>query len=262
VTKQDDLRSIADSSGYPYQERIVHEIKRTNGDHHWAIILEEHRWIDLLDDRERFIDLVLRGPRERGLNHLVIEVKRTRADWAFLPHLPIYEHEQHAHRFTTVLRSQKQRWSDCMVAPTSNKAKFCMVQGRGGDDSPMLERMSGILLRSVEAVAREELSIGNRTHYADAPFHYYPLIVTNAKLYLCQFAAGKVDIDTGNLPADTEFSEVPFLRFTKSLSSYVLATPEDRMPASLETAHSEGERTVFVVNGAKLSSFLIGWGAN
>ncbi len=77
----DSLLNIVNSSGFLFQMRIEHEISSqasTIGD--WKVIAHEHRWDDIKEDTEKFIDIIL----ESGNVRLVMECKRViDANWIF-----------------------------------------------------------------------------------------------------------------------------------------------------------------------------------
>jgi hypothetical protein len=253
MAKTEHLREIVNTSGYLFQERICEEIKSTKNRHAWQISTDEHRWTDE-GGRERFIDVVLM----RRFSRLVLEIKRCKEEtnWIFLPFPGTNITEEYTHRLWTQWRREQphtSQWEAAMVRPVSSVAKFCTVRGQGEDDSPMLERLGGVLLRATESVAGEELRMGTRQLYEDCCWSYFPVVVTNAKLHLCSLKYAAIDIETGKLPLDAQFNEIDFIRFTKSLST---SFDEKKPPRTLDESNQASQRTIFVVNGAKLSRFL------
>ena len=117
----------------------------------------------------------------------------------------------------------------------------------------MLERLSTSLLASTEALANEELAYDRPVGWTGLRF-YFPVIVTSASLHVCRVQSSDIDISTGELKAAV-FEEVPFLRFTKSMST---SLPSSHAASELAQAAKESRRTVFVVNASHLVPFLSG----
>lgn len=141
-----------------------------------------------------------------------------------------------------------------MLRPESLEAEFCIVRGQGDTQQPMLERLASNLLASSEALAEEELGYHREEGIPGGLQFYYPVLVTTATLRICRFHAGDIDLPSGELN-EAGFEEVPFIRFTKSLSSTLSSS---RFPSRLEEAAQEGHRTAFVVNAGQLVQFLKG----
>lgn len=249
------LLNIVNASGFLFQLRVEDEV---NTWHHkrefgWKVVSREHRWVDPLWSNEGFIDLVLQS---RGIGRMVIECKRVKEGvWIFL----IVEDRVNMARaqllWTYVEEGQKpiSDWDDFKVTPHSPEASFCIVRGQGEKDTPMLERLSGVLLRSTESLACEENDQRMERKYGPA-IVYIPSIITNAELRICRVNPKDIDLTTGML-TEAEFEVVPFLRFRKSLS-----TNQDPLSKSksLTEAAQHQERTVFIINASHLSSFLKG----
>jgi hypothetical protein len=250
----DELLKLANASGYFFQERLREEVDQTNGQYGWRVAAEEHRWCDE-GGQEGFIDLVLEN---RSLR-IVVEAKRTRdASWVFL--VP-QDSGRSASRSRCLWTSRSQgeppklNWRNASVLPTSPEARFCVIRGQGDRDQPMLERLGGILLRSTESLAEEELRIGLPPQFGADERLYFPMIVTNAQMYACFYDPKSVDLATGELP-EGEFEAVNFLRFRKGLSTRWPISSD--MP-TLRHANREKERTLFIVNGANLLEVLRQW---
>ena len=251
----DSLRQLVNGAGYFFQERLREEVEQTYPQHGWRVAVEEHRWC-ADNSSEGFIDLVL----GKGNWRIVIEAKRTRnASWVFLVSKLTNRSQARARclwtRRTAVEPAQQQAgWGDFQVFPYSPEAKFCVIRGQGDRDQPMLERLGGILLRSVESLAEEELRLGTPSPYGDRRL-YFPLIVTNSQMYACFYDPEKVDLRSGELP-EGDFEPIHFIRFRKGLST---AMPVPDETASLEEANRAKERTIFVVEGASIGEILRGW---
>lgn len=186
----------------------------------------------------------------------MIECKRVRdAEWIFL-----VPHGANNTRNTRVLWSRRfsdahqgAAWDDFGFSPESLQAEFCVIRGQGETQVPMLERLSAILVASVEALANEELSFSRSIGRSGLRF-YFPVIVTAATLYACKVETAEIELRSGDLQA-ADFEEVPFIRFTKSMPSTLTSS---RPPSQVADAARENQRTVFVVNVESLVTFLSG----
>ncbi|MGE0682431.1 MAG: hypothetical protein AB7P69_16215 [Candidatus Binatia bacterium] len=83
---------------------------------------------------------------------------------------------------------------------------------------------------------------------------YLPVVVTNARLFTCSFDPVGVSLETGEIPDEAKFEEVPYIRFKKTLWSHI--THEQEEVFSVEDAHQDRERTILVVSGSHLKLFL------
>jgi len=125
------------------------------------------------------------------------------------------------------------------------------VRGQGEKDTPLLERLSSLLIRSTEGLANEELKL---TFKQERKIHVYiPVIVTNAKLYACRFNISDINIDTGKL-SESDFIEIPFIRFRKNLSSTIMS--ESPFTSKLSELNRQNERTVLIINAKELTTIL------
>jgi hypothetical protein len=244
---------LVNAAGFLFQLRVQAEIESTASSHHKAVLAREHRWIDAETGQEGFIDLVI----TTGTNgKMVVECKRVRdAEWIFL--VPSGADEtSHAHVLWTKKFDeihQGAAWDKFILNPNSLESEFCIVRGQSGDQQPMLERLSSIVLRSAEALATEELGFDRPAGWTGLRF-YFPVIVTTATLHVCRFQPSEIDLLSGEL-TDAVFEEVPFIRFTKSLSS---ALSTSKQPSSLSDSALESLRTVFIVNANQLQTALLG----
>lgn len=246
----DRLMKLANGAGYFFQERLREEISQTYAHHKWKVTAEEHRWCNG-NGSEGFIDLVL----EHGDYRMVIEAKRTKdAEWVFLVPEGAKRSQEKIRCLWTRRRAGEpthSAWGDVEMYPSSPEAKFCVIRGQGDRDQPMLERLGGILLHSTESLAEEELQLGTPAPHAD-PRLYLPVIVTNAQMYACFYDPKKVDLRTGELP-DGDFEPIHFIRFRKGLATGI---PVPAETASLEKANRAKERTILIVEGARIGEVL------
>jgi len=116
----------------------------------------------------------------------------------------------------------------------------------------MLERIAADLVDATEALAAEERKLVMRPH--EKLRMYFSLVVTTARLRVCNFDAAKVDVGEGKL-TDSSFEDVPFIRFRKQLSTRLPASIADGWDSKSELVRAK-EHTVFVVNSESLQQFL------
>jgi hypothetical protein len=256
------FRKQVNASGYPFQLRVHHEVKTSYGkDHNWFPICQEHRWQNSLSGTEGFIDLVLlRSIHEYLSLYIVVECKRVSGGcWVFLN--PRSDHQQRSTDHALVTKRQQNKslspiWEKIHFEPVSSTSSFCTVPGQGNKDTPMLERVSGELLDSLESIATEQLNVGQQPSQVSQTLTaiYLPVIVTNTQLVVCQFQPSEVDLSEGKLTDDRgEFESVPFIRFQKNFTTrYTTAT----VPMSLAETNRENEKTIFVVHAPRLRDFL------
>lgn len=265
MSNEKDLRSIVNNSGFLFQLRVAHEVERSRGVHGWEILAGEHPWRDKESGREGYIDLIL----GKGIVRMVVECKRVKEGaWVFL--LPdvtqagnggtharcMWTAAQNVKSGGEPLRDYRTGWHDYYPEPPSYVSEFCVVRGTGEGDRPLLERLSGQFIESVEALAVEELFVT----FNDTPgrkYIYVPMIVTNADLQVCRYKAESVLLSDGRLSEDAgEFESVPLVRFRKTLT--VKAT-EHTLIQTIKDSHSDKTRTVIVVNADCLTNLLTAW---
>lgn len=251
---EESLRNLINASGFPFQLRVEHEIRALVDRHERSYrIIREHRWVESPSSTEGFIDLVVID----GNSRIAIECKRVQnGHWVFL-NAGSRIHMARARLMWTHRQknlNDMAGWDDFHVAPSSPESAFCVVRGQSDRDSPMLERLSGILLRSMEQLADEELALGVPSVSGRAHI-YHPMIVTNATLHVCNFSSSDIDPLAGELSTG-QFEQVPFIRFRKNLST---SGSYQKIPSDLEASNTEHERTVFVANISALPSILREW---
>jgi len=255
-TQEEELRKLVNGSGFLFQLRVEHEIRKPQRSHRWEVISHEHAWQDPESGTEGFIDLILGNGDDN--QRLVIECKRPRdASWVFLV-------SEDFPRDITRARCQWAFWTpqtqsraglfEFRVSPPSPEAEFCIVRGSGEGEKGMLERIAGTLLTSIEALIAEELALAVRRQYSP-PRIYYPLIVTTAQLEICRFNREDISLVEGTLPTGN-FERVPFIRFRKSLTTKL---SPNTSPRDLTQANQDKERTVFIVNATELGNVLTQW---
>ncbi len=251
--EKDDFLKVVNASGFLFQLRIEQEVNDTSAKHRKTVLTREHRWVDPITQNEGFIDLIL----STGTNgKMVLECKRViDANWIFFVPAWVQPVTQ-----ANVLWSYKvddtrhvAAWDKLPLYPESLESSFCIVRGQGEKDQPMLERIAGVLLRSTESLAEEENQYARPDGLRGIRF-YFPVIVTTAKLKVFRYYPSKIDLSSGQIP-EGEFEEVPFLRFTKSLSTRLSSS---KVPRNLIEAAQENQRTVFIMNANSISETLLG----
>lgn len=244
---------MVESSGFPFQLRIVKEIEQHPGRCGWQVLAYEHFWRDDKAGRSGFADIIA----GYGMIRLVIECKRgTDATWLFLLPNGALDNTARAKCLSSLWVKERgafPEWADLLVAESSPESEFCIVKGQA-DKEPMLERTASVLIEATQAIAAEEADLP-RTRESDS-WIYLPMIVTAANLQVCRFDPMAVDLHRGILSAAAATCEpVPFLRFRKALSG-----PHGvRRATSLSEAQAQNARTVFVVHADALGGLLERW---
>lgn len=256
----EDLRKIVNASGFLFQLRIKDEIHNSFNDHKWEISSHEHPWKDKETGTEGFIDLVIK----KDVFRIIIECKRPRdANWIFLISSKSNNNVIRARCLWTFLKGNiydpSSGWRNFEVLPFSKEAEFCLIRGQGEKDKPMLERLASNLLNAVDSLAAEELNIRNQQSQYGSRV-YFPVIVTTAKLQLCEFNSDEILLEDGTLPYTAgQFKIVPYIRFHKSLTTKL---SPNYHPPDIMSANQDKERTIFIVNAQELINFLDEWKLN
>lgn len=250
-------RKILNASGYLFQLSVQHEVAS-----HFAAQFEvwaaEHPWRDGDTGETGFADLVLR----RGRIFLVTECRRVKEGGAWIFLHPPQQTAKHRYRFRALQISREAKgraraeWTDVRLRPDSREVAFCAIRGGDGERSPIIERWISTLLRSTESLGAQMLDLDRASGRAMRDTILIPVIVTNAKLMVCDYEPASVSLLDGELPADVgQFHEVPWLRFRKTLST----TTPSVWPTDFETLSELSERSVVVVNAERLVETLGAW---
>jgi len=253
-TETERLAKIVDSSGFPLQIRIEHLVNSTSSSHGWKVRYKEHPWRNIDTGSSGFIDLVLID--KHSTSSMVIECKRKQdSDWIFL--LPSKELENRRRARVWITKSKSPTgdafdWADISTEPSTPESEFCAVLGHDNRSRPMIERIAADVIESTEALAYEENNLTLDFNY----MIYFNIVITTAKLWLCNFDPEDISTDTGIIEENkTNFKNVSYLRFRKSLST----KPVDKLNLA-EKNYSNlikaKENTVFVVNSGKFVEFL------
>ncbi len=267
--RERNLRSIVNGSGFVFQLSIMDNIQRTKDKHGWEISAHEHPWRNQSNGNEGYIDIILK--RLRGRECLVVECKRTKdASWIFLNPDNGHDEVTLSKCLWSDLRESQNAiaedtkgtsrpvfniisgWDDFAIEPRSPQSEFCAIRGSGENDKPLLERICGQLLKSIESLSIEEMEITSGHNPVNAACIYIPVVVTNTQLELCHFDPEKVSMSDGLLP-NGNFKTVPFIRFRKSLTTIVSSSVK---ATNLTDASKEKERTILIINSNSLSDFL------
>lgn len=259
-TKQLDVVEAVNASGFPFQMAVADLVQRTRTQAQCSVLFTEHSWTDRTGQYCGFIDLVVASDVKPYI--FIIECKRHAGSWAFLKKSEGRNvgGRRHAKLFAHDVDRMKGRvcqsgWVDAPLDPDSIESSFCVVY-RQDKDKPMLERLGAELVQATECFAREDDFRVLETKHSECL--YVPVIVTNVKLVVAEFAPEAVDVETGKLKdaADVNEYEVPFVRFRKQLS--FLKPDDDRkiFENNLYRLDYAKERTVFVVQAKHLHDFL------
>jgi len=255
--KQDEKwRNIVNSSGFPLQIGIAHQIERAwPGGGGWRTVLTEHPWRHPESAEDGFIDLVIEDQFRTQV--MVVECKRVRdTEWFFLISKENPKPRRVANAWFTYLHGERKNrfgWQDHPTEPSSYQSEFCVVHGQDSKSRPMLERVAAQLVESTEALAHEEFAI----HKDGTEFLriYFNVIITTADLKVCKFKPEDIDIAAGEISKAT-FETVPWVRLRKTLIPRPAASGSEKTISEVAT---KNERTVFVVNSERFVNFLAQW---
>jgi hypothetical protein len=243
------LQNLLDASGFPYQLAVEHAVRSKSDWHNgpWSIAGREHHWSTR--NREGYIDIVL----SRSSTHLVVECKRSRdATWVFLIPKEGQMNRSHARvawASTRVHRLPLSGWVDTQVHPASPESEFCVVRGQE-NSKPLLESIARGVTEAADGLADQFLELGEQRTTGNV---IVPVIVTNAELVVARFKPEDVNVESGEIESP-DFDTVSHLRFRKSLAR--AATPDPYEPESLADLADAAVRTVFVVRGEYVSTWL------
>jgi hypothetical protein len=106
-------------------------------------------------------------------------------------------------------------WTEYVFNPENPEAEYCTVPGWNTEQHLLLERTCTQLIRECEAIAFDE-NLMSTAQRADLVMGYFPAIVTNASLVLCDVDPDAARRQTGQVgPLKSE--NVPWLRFRTTL---------------------------------------------
>jgi hypothetical protein len=84
-------------------------------------------------------------------------------------------------------------WDDVWLEPETTETQFCVVEGTGPKDRPILERVGAELVVAVEAVLNDEIRLHTRVSKHQRFWAGFPILVTNAQLVVCEYAPADVE---------------------------------------------------------------------
>ncbi|MBW7997294.1 MAG: hypothetical protein FVQ81_12130 [Candidatus Glassbacteria bacterium] len=248
------LQEIVNKSGFPLQIGLEAMINNSQGELGWEVFSSEHSWREIGGSNFGFIDLVLLN--EANTAFMIVECKKVvDCSWIFL--IPVKPNmlleRRHVKAMVPTIKDHKFKgfaWEDVTADPQSPESSYCVVHGQDPKARPMLERIASILVDSTEAFAIEYDHYGvDRSNMLKL---FFSVIVTTAELKICKFDPYEISIADGAMLKETEFIDVPYLRFRKQLSPYQVSGVEGGAKDFLIAK----ENTVFIVNANKLSDFL------
>lgn len=247
ATKQ-QIRSLLDSSGFPFQSAVTERIRSTENDHNYWVCLSEHPWKNRVTSEFGFIDLVI----ERGTVRMVVECKRAKGGtWLFtVPHDSEPKVQTARLHWTGKTASSKSGVAEFELSPPSYQSRECIIRGQDDDNRTLLERLSSKLLSSIDALMYEDsqtLFSGDAETYV-----YIPCIVTSAELVVSKVNPIHVSLDDGTV-SDFDYEFVDFVKFRKSL---VMNLSPGASPVSLGESNADKERSVLIVNSKNLNRTL------
>ncbi len=213
-TRKNWVRERVDRSGFPFQ-MAVEEIVRS-GKHGWNIVGSELPWRDK-SGADCYIDLVL----DYGSSLAVIECKRVKeakpggaGAWLFFAN-PDIEQNRDVRLFRIDAKQQGPNpyYDDLTIRPTSFETTFAATADK--DESAVT--IAGKLVTASETVAWD---IAEKLN-GDFMLITYPVIVTNAELWLCRFEPGEIDLASGTLTDGANFDgeRQPWMRLRVPLNS-------------------------------------------
>lgn len=248
------LSDAVNRSGFPLQIRLEQVIKETRNSHGWRVIFSEHSWVNSSDGGSGFIDLALEDGNHTAV--MLIECKRVLdSSWIFLVDDPKEMDRRHVKSWLT--RSVDGRTThfgphELVLDPSTPQSQYCVVDGQDPKVRPMLERIGSDVVSSVEGFATEET--GFLTQETESLRMYFGVIVTTAKLRVCEIDPKKVSLEDGKIEG-ASFTKFPYVRFRKQMASHWDASNAGAGDGYRGIARAK-ENTVFVVNAEALPQFL------
>src|SRR5260221_8661132 len=229
------------ASGFPFQTAIARIVRHAP---YCKVIHEEFPWRDI-GGEDRFLDIV--ATKHRFV--VTIECKKTQKE--ILTFLQPGGVAGDVNRTRCLYLSQIQDstgrvelfCSDWMLIPKSTESLFCVVStSASGKDQRLLERDAQLLIRGTEAYARRFKADFKVKQFPEDDRPIVPIVVTNAELFVADYEASDVSLETGQLPVPSpaKLNPVPWVRLRKAFST---------------GASDVGDRTVFVVRAGALEKW-------
>lgn len=250
-----DRRTAIDKSGFPFQVAVERRIQDTATSHGWSVLPHEHPWYDARTGQDAFIDILIEKAGIRG----IIECKRSiEVEWSFL--VPRDKRTVGTARLACGLvcsigprhASKAIHYEEIALQPVLPEAEFCAVNAAAGQKQPrdeqMLERIAAPVARAAYAVAEQAME--TERHGGKSEHIYLPIVVTNARLSLCNFDPSQVSLSSGVLPRHEKVDDVNAVYFRRSIGS--------AKTGPLRQIQQASERTVLVVRAEYLEELLPG----
>lgn len=257
------VRDQANSSGYLFQLAIENAIRTS--DVPYEVVVHEYPY--QVDESDAgFMDLVLTHESDSAPSPVLIECKRVtdEADWVFICDESASPTQRAVLQWGRFRHEESTGGDDFggffsfEIVPESLHSEFCVVRGEGDKRRPLLERDCGYLLSASDALSLELLSQARSTKQ-NRHFACVPILVTSANLRVFRVPIGKISLVDGKISKDDSLAAetVPFIRFTKSLSTAPTRTQlNGKLARDLRLVTRDRERTVFVVNSEAIVEFL------
>jgi hypothetical protein len=243
------LLETVDSSGFLFQVKVAQQFRESG----LSPVLEEQHWVHPNGKYEGFADIVAISNRLR----FVVECKRFRdAEWIFLTQERSFSQNRNIFYKISKYDSSNypfRKWSEFGTHQKNIKEANQCVMKRNGKDENLLESICTILINSIEAIAQDEIQIRKDQR---GELIYIPMIVTTARLYLCEYNLNIIDINTGNLSINEispTLESVPYIRFRKSLG---IRSNELVDSSSLKHLSLANERSILIIQAESLKGFL------
>lgn len=254
-----ELERAINESGFPLQLGVKQLVV---GNPHWRTILSEHPWTDPLSSDEKFIDFVLQQGQDYPVR-LVVECKRAReTEWVFLREPSTRSGRDNRLNVRSRVAVRRgggviDEWIDLPFTKGSPEANYCVIRKNGQRSQELLERTAAEVVRATESLAQQEVAIFQRSRNLPDPTStltrvYVPMIITTAKMSICDAEYDSLELDSGEVRNPTSF-ESPFVRFTKSLGSLETSRSNAK---SIEEFSKQSERSVIVVQATNFLHFL------
>lgn len=245
-----NMLKLLNASGYLFQLAVEDVAKNSSK---IEVVMRELPWRNSETGSGGFIDLLF----SYGIVRIVVECKRPKdGTWLFLVNKDAIEVVRTKCCWVESQpgKTDLSGWDDIAIIPGSLESEICIIRGQGEENSPLLERLSNILLESVDALAAEEQSLINQQRFG-GPLLYVPMIVTAADLMMCKVDPNQIELKDGTIKL-ADFESVPMIRFRKSLTT--TPTPGSS-PESLAASYKNKERTILIVNASSLNIVLSEW---
>lgn len=255
MTSEDKLIKAVNSTGFPLQIGLCHEVEKTTNTHGWKVLGQEHAWKNNLSGSSGFIDVILENSHRNQV--LIIECKRVKdTSWIFLQDTEELKNRRHIKAWVSFFNGGAFRsfdWANVTGCPHTPESEFCVIPGHDSTSKPLLERLAASVIDSTEGFAQEEERFYFRKTGEQLRI-YYNVIVTTAVLKVCNFDPSNISIESGEL-SEYNFQEVPYLRFRKQLSFNCELPERDGGASHYELSYAK-QNTIFVVNSTHLTDFL------